>query len=79
MSTRPQPWLPGLIVPTPETGYDLAPSPPRMVANFAQPSDESRNELHCISARGADALIAAWHVVELHVQAAAAARFWWLR
>lgn len=77
MSTSSPSWLPSLVVPTPEAGFQLAIKLARMAVKFTQPSDSVRNELRAVYERDANALIASSHVVALHFQTVAAANNWW--
>lgn len=77
MSTSSPSWLPSLVVPTPEAGFQLAIKLARMAVKFTQPSDNVRNELRAVYERDGSALIASSHVVAVHFQTVAAANNWW--
>ncbi len=77
MSQVPPSWLPSLVVPTPEAGFDLAVKLSRMGVKLTQPSDAIRKELRSIYERDADALIASSQVIAIHFQTLAAANNWW--
>jgi hypothetical protein len=70
-------WLPSLIVPTPEEGFDLALKLSRMGVKKTQPSDEIRAQLRGIYEKDADALIASSQVVAINFQTVAAANNYW--
>lgn len=77
MSNSSETWLPTLIVPTPEAGFDLAVKLARVGVKVTQPSDEIRKTLRPIYERDADSLIASSHVIAVHFQTIAAANGWW--
>lgn len=54
MSNSSETWLPTLIVPTPEAGFDLAVKLARVGVKVTQPSDEIRKTLRPIYERDAD-------------------------
>lgn len=70
-------WLPSLIAPTPEAGFDLAVKLARMGVKLTQPSDAVRKDLRSKYERDAAALIASSHVIAVHFQTVAAANAWW--
>jgi hypothetical protein len=70
-------WLPSLIVPTPEDGFDLALKLSRMGVKKTQPSDEIRAQLRGVYEKDADALIASSQVVAINFQTVAAANNYW--
>ncbi|MEP2989781.1 MAG: hexameric tyrosine-coordinated heme protein [Parasphingorhabdus sp.] len=70
-------WLPTLITPTPEAGYDLAIKLSRMAVKFTQPDAAVREELRAIYDHDAQALIAVSAAVATNFQTVAAANNWW--
>lgn len=72
-------WLPSLITPTPQAGYELAIKLARMGVKFTQPSEEIRNKLRAAYEQDTAQLIAVSHVVAIHFQTIAAANGYWER
>lgn len=70
-------WLPSLVAPTPQAGFELAIKLARMGVKYRQPTDAVRNELRPAYERDAEALIASSHVIAVHFQTIAAANSWW--
>lgn len=70
-------WLPTLITPDPQSGYDLAVKMSRVAVKMTQPDAAMRDKLRADYAEDADALIAASHVVAVHFQTVAAANGYW--
>lgn len=70
-------WLPSLIVPTPQDGFDLAVKLSRMGVKLTQPSDEVRSKLRAAYEQDTAQLIAASHVVAVFFQTIAAANNYW--
>ena len=73
----PQDWLPSLITPSPQAGYELAVTLSRKAVAFTQPDAEVRKEIRLHYANDAANLIAASHVVATHFQTIAAANEYW--
>ncbi len=70
-------WLPTLITPDPESGFDLAVKMSRMAVKVTQPSDEVREKLRSVYGEDADALIRVSGVVAANFQTIAAANDYW--
>ena len=70
-------WLPSLITPTPQAGFDLAVKLARMAVKLTQPDDKARDALRPQYAHDAGDLIAASHVVAVHFATIAAANGHW--
>ncbi|MBU3030595.1 hexameric tyrosine-coordinated heme protein [Paracoccus marinaquae] len=70
-------WLPTLITPTPEAGYDLAVKLARVAVKLTQPDAAVRDKLRPEYAGDADALIAVSQVVATHFATVAAANGYW--
>lgn len=70
-------WLPSLIVPTPEEGFDLAVKLSRVAVKKTQPSEAVRLRVRAIYEEDGDALIAVSHVVAVNFQTIAAANNYW--
>ncbi|GMG84024.1 hexameric tyrosine-coordinated heme protein [Paralimibaculum aggregatum] len=70
-------WLPSLVTPTPQAGYDLAVKLSRMAVKFTQPDPAMREALRPGYAGDADALIAASQVVATNFATIAAANRYW--
>ena len=70
-------WLPTLITPDPESGFDLAVKLSRMAVKVTQPSDEIRKKLRSIYGGDANALIRVSAVVASNFQTIAAANGYW--
>lgn len=70
-------WLPSLIVPTPEDGWNLAVRMSRVGVKTTQPSDEVRSRLRPVYAEDAAGLIASSHVIAVNFQTVAAANDYW--
>lgn len=72
-----EPWLPTLITPDPETGFQLAIKLSRLGVKFTQPDAEVRDRLRPEYAEDADSLTAASQVVAINFQTVAAANNYW--
>lgn len=72
-----EPWLPTLITPDPETGFQLAIKLSRLGVKFTQPDAEVRDRLRNDYAENADSLTAASQVVAINFQTVAAANGYW--
>ena len=70
-------WLPTLITPDPQTGYELAVKMARVAVKMTQPDAAMRDKLRTDYAGDADSLIAVSSVVALHFQTVAAANGYW--
>lgn len=70
-------WLPELITPTPQAGYELAMKLSRVAVKMTQPDAGMRDKLRDVYARDANALIAASAVVATHFQTISAANNYW--
>jgi hypothetical protein len=71
------PWLPTLITPTPEAGFELALKLSRLGVKFTQPSAEVRERLRPAYSEDAASLIASSHVVAVNFQTVATANGFW--
>lgn len=70
-------WLPTLITPTPEDGYNLAVKLSRMAVKLTQPDAAARDRMRPEYADDATALIAVSQVVATHFATIAAANGYW--
>ncbi len=70
-------WLPSLITPDAEAGFELAIKLSRVAVKKTQPSDDVRRQLRSVYESNADALIAASQVVAINFQTIAAANDYW--
>lgn len=70
-------WLPTLITPTPEDGYNLAVKLSRMAVKLTQPDAAARDRMRPEYADDAAALIAVSQVVATHFATIAAANGYW--
>lgn len=70
-------WLPTLMTPTPESGYELAVKLARIAIKMTQPDATVRQRLREVYEDDSDALIAASGVVAVHFQTIAAANDYW--
>ena len=70
-------WLPSLVTPDPQSGYELAIKLSRMAVKLTQPDETIRGELRAVYAKDADALIASSGVVATNFQTVAAANDYW--
>jgi len=70
-------WLPGLITPDAQSGYDLEIQLSRMAVKLTQPNDDVRSTLRETYETDATALIHASHVVALHFATIARANDHW--
>lgn len=70
-------WLPTLLTPDPQSGYELAVKMSRVAVKMTQPDAAIRDKLRADYAEDADALIAASQVVAVHFQTVAAANGYW--
>lgn len=73
----PDQWLPTLIAPTPEAGYEIAIKLSRMAVKMTQPDGAVREKLRSIYDRDAKALVSVAGVVATNFQTVAAANNWW--
>lgn len=71
------PYLPTLITPDPEAGFQLALKLSRLGVKFTQPDAEVRDRLRPDYAENADSLTAASQVVAINFQTVAAANNYW--
>ena len=70
-------WLPTLITPTPQAGFELAIKLSRMGVKSTQPDVEVLKKLRPEYANSADGLTAASHVIAVNFQTIAAANNYW--
>lgn len=70
-------WLPSLITPTPQEGYEFAVKLSRMTIKLTQPDPEARDRMRPDYAEDAEALIAVSQVVATHFATVAAANGFW--
>ena len=70
-------WLPTLITPDAQSGYDLAVKMSRVAVKMTQPDAAIRDKLRPAYAEDADSLIAVSNVVAVHFQTVAAANNYW--
>ena len=70
-------WLPTLITPDAQSGYDLAVKMSRVAVKLTQPDAAMRDKLRPAYAEDADSLIAVSNVVAVHFQTVAAANNYW--
>ena len=70
-------WLPSLITPTPEDGFNLAVKMSRIGVKVTQPSAEVRDRLRAEYAENADSLTAASQVIAINFQTVSAANNYW--
>lgn len=70
-------WLPSLITPTPEAGFELAVKLARMGVKVTQPSDQVRSSLRVAYEQDSTQLIAISQVIAIHFQTIAAANAHW--
>ena len=70
-------WLPSLITPTPQEGFDLAVKLARMGVKVTQPSDQIRDKLRAAYEQDTAQLIAISQVIAVHFQTIAAANDHW--
>lgn len=70
-------WLPTLITPDPQSGYDLAVKMSRVAVKMTQADAAMRDKLRADYAENADSLIAVSHVVAVNFQTVAAANGYW--
>lgn len=71
------PWLPSLMTPTPQEGFDLAVKLARMGVKITQPSDQVRDKLRAAYEQDTAQLIAVSQVIAVHFQTIAAANNHW--
>ena len=71
-------WLPSLITPDPQSGFELAVKLSRMAVKLTQPDDGIRTRLRGVYDSDADALIRASGVVAANFQTVAAANGYWV-
>jgi hypothetical protein len=72
-----EPWLPSLITPTPQAGFELAVKLSRMGVKVTQPSAEVRDRLRSAYEQDSEQLIAVSQVIAIHFQTIAAANNHW--
>ena len=77
MATAASSWLPTLITPTPEAGFDLAVHLARVGVKKTQPSDDIRKSLRAAYDQDSAQLIASSQVIAIHFQTIAAANNHW--
>ena len=70
-------WLPSLITPSPQEGFDLAVKQARMGVKVTQPSDQVRDRLRAAYEQDSAQLIAISQVIAIHYQTIAAANDHW--
>lgn len=70
-------WLPSLVTPTPQEGFELAAKLARLGVKLTQPSAEIREQLRSEYDHDSQQLIAASEVVAIHFQTVAAANHYW--
>ena len=70
-------WLPSLITPTAQAGFELALKLARKGVAATQASPEIRGKLRSAYEQDTAQLIHASHVVAVHFQTIAAANDWW--
>lgn len=70
-------WLPSLITPTPEEGYELAIKLSRMAVKKTQPDDASRERMRPDYANNADSLTQVSLVVATNFNTVAQANGYW--
>lgn len=70
-------WLPSLIVPTPQEGFELAITLSRRGVKSTQPDTEVLHKLRPEYANNADSLTAASQVIAINFQTIAAANNYW--
>lgn len=72
-----EPYLPTLITPDPESGFQLAIKLSRLGVKFTQPDAEVRSRLRPDYAESADSLTAASQVIAINFQTVAQANNFW--
>jgi len=70
-------WLPSLITPDPQSGFELAVKLSRMAVKLTQPDDATRARLREVYENDTDGLIWASGVVAANFQTVAAANGYW--
>ncbi len=70
-------WLPSLITPTPQAGFELAITLSRRGVKYTQPDVDVLKKLRPEYANSADSLTAASQVVAINFQTVAAANGYW--
>lgn len=70
-------WLPSLVVPTPQEGFELAITLSRRGVKSTQPDTEVLHKLRPEYANNADSLTAASQVIAINFQTIAAANNYW--
>lgn len=70
-------WLPSLITPDAQAGFELAIILSRRGVKYTQPDAEVLHRLRPIYAEDADSLTAASHVIAINFQTVAAANNYW--
>lgn len=70
-------WLPSLVTPTPQAGFELAVKLARKGVSTTQPDKQVLMTLRPAYSRDADSLTAASHVIAVHFQTIAAANGYW--
>lgn len=72
-----EPYLPTLITPDPESGFQLAIKLSRLGVKFTQPDAAVRDRLRPVYSENADSLTMASQVVAINFQTVAAANNYW--
>lgn len=70
-------WLPSLITPSPQAGFELAITLSRRGVKYTQPDMETMQKLRPEYAQSADGLTAASQVIAINFQTVAAANNYW--
>ena len=70
-------WLPSLITPTPQAGFELAVKLSRVGVKVTQPSDDIRGKLRAAYEQDSAQLIAVSQVIAVNFQTVAAANNYW--
>lgn len=70
-------WLPSLITPDPQSGFELAITLSRRAVKYTQPNTEVLHRLRPEYSEDADSLTAASHVIAVNFQTVAAANDYW--
>lgn len=70
-------WLPSLLTPTPQEGFELAITLSRRGVKYTQPDTDVLKKLRGEYAESADGLTAASQVVAINFQTVAAANNYW--
>lgn len=70
-------WLPSLMTPNPQAGFELATKLARLGVKLTQPSAELRDKLRAAYEQDSAQLIASSQVIATHFQTIAAANNYW--